>query len=190
MVFPSWKIKKVDGSEPTEFERSVAEAVFDLEQHAEFGAALKTLFFSRAVEVKVNETEMAAVVYVPVPFLTAFQKIQTKLVRELEKKLARTVVVVADRRIVAKQAKRVRAGRINRPHSRTLTAVHDSLLEDLVYPVKITGKQTRYCVDSSRRINVFLDPADRSTAEFRLECFSTVYKTMTSKDVEFEFRKL
>ncbi len=190
-MFPSWKIKKADGAEISAFERQVTEAIFDLEQHAEFGSHLKSLYISRAIEVKVTEAETAAVVFVPVPFLAAFQKIQTKLVREMEKKMSGMVVtLVAERRILAKPGKRCRAGRVDRPYSRTLTAVHDNLLEDLVYPVKITGKQTRFGVDNSRRINVFLDPQDKTTAESRVDTYSAVYKSLTSKDVEFDFRSM
>lgn len=40
--------------------------------------------------------------------------------------------------------------------SRTLTAVHDAILEDIVYPNEITGKRIRYRPDASRLIRVFL----------------------------------
>jgi small subunit ribosomal protein S7e len=36
-----------------------------------------------------------------------------------------------------------------------LTAVHDAYLEDLVYPVEITGKRTRVRLDGSRLYRVY-----------------------------------
>ncbi len=37
------------------------------------------------------------------------------------------------------------------------------------------------------RPQVFLDPKDRNTTEYKLETFAGVYKKLTGKDVTFEF---
>ena len=85
---------------------------------------------------------------VPFRLLKAFHKIQQRLVRELEKKFSgKDVVLVANRKIMpVPSAGFARA----RPRSRTLTAVHANLLEDLVYPTEIVGKRQRYRLDGSR----------------------------------------
>jgi len=36
-------------------------------------------------------------------------------------------------------------------------------------------------------VQVFLDPKERNTTEYKLETFSGVYKKLTGKDVTFEF---
>ncbi len=95
----------------------------------------------------------------PFRLLKAFHKVQTRLVRELEKKFSgKDVVIVANRRIMPKPTT---GAAIARPRSRTLTAVHAALLEDLVYPTEIVGKRTRYRTDGSKLLKVFLDPKDR-----------------------------
>jgi len=110
------------------------------------------------------------VIHVPFRLLKAFHKVQTRLVRELEKKFSgKDVVIVANRRILPKPST---GAAIARPRSRTLTAVHAALLEDLVYPTEIVGKRTRYRSDGSKLLKVFLDPKDRNTTEYKLGALS------------------
>ena len=69
------------------------------------------------------------------------------LVREIEKKFSdKHVLIVADRKIVSKTARTTQ----KRPRSRTLTAVHECLLNELVYPSEIVAKRTRVNVDGKR----------------------------------------
>ena len=80
----------------------------------------------------------------------------SRLTRELEKKFSdRHVVFVAQRRIMAKPTRTSRAKQM-RPRSRTLTSVHEKLLEDLVYPTEITGKRTRVQTDQKKIIKVYV----------------------------------
>lgn len=61
------------------------------------------------------------------------------------------VVIVATRRIVRPPKK---GSAVVRPRTRTLTAVHDGILEDVVYPAEIVGKRVRYHLDGSKVIKV------------------------------------
>lgn len=49
--------------------------------------------------------------------------------------------------------------------SRTLTAVHDAILHDLVYPAEITGKRIRIKLDGSRLFKVHLDKNQQTLVE-------------------------
>ena len=73
-----------------------------------------------------------------------------------------------------------------RPRSRTLTAVHDAILEDVVYPTEIVGKRLRFSADGNKVLKVFLDAKDRSTAETKVETYESVYRKLTGKQVSFE----
>merc|ERR1711862_282040 len=57
---------------------------------------------------------------------------QSRLVRELEKKFSgKHVVFIAQRRILAKPTRKGNKLKQKRPISRTLTAVHNAILDDL-----------------------------------------------------------
>ncbi|RUS18885.1 ribosomal protein S7e [Endogone sp. FLAS-F59071] len=114
-------------------------------------------------------------------------RIDNRLTRELEKKFSdRHVVFLAQRRIMRRPTRHTRQKQ-SRPRSRTLTAVHEKMLEDLVYPTEIVGRRTRVKVDGSKIVRVFLDTKDATSLEYKLDTFSSVYKKITGKDVVFEF---
>merc|ERR1712094_2179 len=76
-----------------------------------------------------------------------------------------------------------------RPRTRTLTAVHEYLVEDVVGPCNIVGKRTRVSQDGKKLIRIFLDAADRDQYEEKLKIFSDVYRKLTNKETEFSFVK-
>ena len=55
-----------------------------------------------------------------------------------------------------------------RPISRTLTAVHEDTLNDLVYPAEIVGKRIRIKLDGSRLVKVHLDKNQQTTVEHKV----------------------
>ena len=78
-----------------------------------------------------------------------------RLVRELEKKFSgKHVVFIAQRRILPKPTRKANKLKQKRPRSRTLLAVHNSILDDLVYPAEIVGKRIRIRLDGSRLFKV------------------------------------
>ncbi len=94
--------------------------------------------------------------------------------RELEKKFSgKHVVFVAQRTILPKTFNRGKVNAGPRPRSRTLTAVHDAILEDIVFPTEIVGKRTRYA-EGAKQMKVFLDAKDTHNMEAKLDTFSKV----------------
>ena len=176
-------------TKPTELEVSVAKALFDIQTaNSELAGELRLLQIKGAREVELVGGRKAIVVLVPVPQLKGWRRIQSRVLRELEKKLGaggeRSVLMVAFRRILPKPK---RTAMSDRPRSRTLTAVHDAWLEDMVYPTEVVGKRIRVKTDGARLLKVFLDPKDQITLEGKTEVMAAVYRKLTGKDVTFEF---
>jgi len=184
------KIIKPNGQVPDEFEETVAKEIAALEgSSSEMKADLKGLYILAAKQVSVGGKK-AVILFVPYKLLSKFNDIHQKLVRELEKKLnGKHVVIIAQRTILGMSYSRqagVKAGSV-RPRSRTLTAVHEAILDDLVYPTEIVGKRTRCRLDGTKLLKVYLDPKDQVNVETKLDTFASVYKKLTNKEVVFEF---
>merc|ERR1711977_51937 len=72
---------------PSELEQSIAQALFDLE--------------TNTADLEVGHGKKAVVIFVPVPSLAGFHRVQQRLTRELEKKFSdRHVLILASRRIL------------------------------------------------------------------------------------------
>jgi len=90
------KLVKPGDQKPTELETQVAQTLHDLEATSDIKAQLKELYITGAREVDLSGGKKAIILFVPVPQLKSFQKIQSRLVRELEKKFSgKHFVVIA-----------------------------------------------------------------------------------------------
>jgi len=184
------KIKKSSG-EPDEFEMQVANELLNLEMTStELKASLRNIYITAAKEVDCGSGRKAIVLYVPYKLLKSTNKIHQKLVRELEKKFSgKIVLIIGQRTILGKGYARDQKTSGPRPRSRTLTAVQDAILDDVVYPTEITGKRTRVKTDGKRIMKVYLDPRDQANVEGRTDTYASVYGKLTNKQVVFEFHQ-
>lgn len=183
------KIRKEKGASPTKLEEQIAQHILDIQNSSqiEWKAELNDLYISSVKEV-VLATKKVVVIFVPFRLIKDFRRVQQKLIRELEKKLSqKQVIIVAQRRILPPASKLNRTSAQKRPHSRTLTAVHDAILDDMVYPVEVTGKRIRVKTDGSRQHKIILDSKDEQAVQDRLDSYQAVYKKLTGRDAIFAF---
>merc|ERR1711959_12413 len=89
-------------SSPSEIETAINNALEDLQNNIpDLRSSLRPLQFVSAREIEVGHGRKAIVIFVPVPLLQGWHKVQQRLTRELEKKFSdRHVLLVASRRIL------------------------------------------------------------------------------------------
>jgi len=183
-------VKKGKNQKLSNIDKAVVQALAEIETNSnDLRADLRALHILAAREVSLGKSgKKAVVLFVPFKLLPHFHKIQPRLIRELEKKFSgKHVIILAQRTILSRPTRNNRVPRQKRPRSRTLTAVHDALLEDLVYPTDIVGKRTRFRLDNTRHLKIYLDKKDQANVEGKLETFSQVYKRLTGKIAHFSF---
>ena len=188
MDIASKKVFKKKGEKPSPLEVEVAKALLDLELSSkDLTEDLKSLYISSAKQIELQGGKKAIVIFVPYRLHRQFKQIQGRLVRDLEKKFNnKHVVIIAQRTILSKNFARKSHGQL-RPRSRTLSAVHDSILEDMVYPTRIVGRRIRVKNDNNKVHKIFLDPSAQKDIDYKLKTFSSVYQALTNKNAEFMF---
>uniref|UniRef100_A0A0N4ZSE9 40S ribosomal protein S7 n=1 Tax=Parastrongyloides trichosuri TaxID=131310 RepID=A0A0N4ZSE9_PARTI len=187
MVAELTKIIKSDGAPVDEVEKSVAIALKELESTEK---SIAELYIVGAKELDFGGKK-CIVIYVPVPQLKQFQKVHEQITRNLEKKFGGThIVFVAKRRILPKpqRGKKFRPSKQVRTRSRTLTTVHEAILNDLVFPAEVVGKRIRVKLDGKKLMKVHLDKSQENFVGHKVETFTQVYKSLTGKDAVFEFQ--
>lgn len=73
------KIVKPNGEQPDDLEKSIGEALLDLEVNSDLKPQLRELYITGAKELDVGDKKKCIIIFTPVPLLRQFQKIQVTL---------------------------------------------------------------------------------------------------------------
>merc|ERR1712032_138240 len=182
-----------EGQKPSELEEQIAKNLQHFEQSST--PALQThlrLVYVNAASQETYKTAAGAqekYILIRIPFrsLLAWRKVAGKVIETLEGVFKQPVVMVANRTIISTRA--VSHASQKRPRSRTLKAVHRAILDDIIMPSGVTGRQTKVTMEGRQIEKVFLDPMDRELMEARLDALSHAYQKLTTHTLHFEFSK-
>jgi len=173
---------------PTALESKICQLLVDLEASSrDLKPHLRDLGIVSARKINVTQTKKAIVIFVPKLQHQRWQKLQDRLVRELEKKFSDEDVLFIAQRKVMKLCQINPKINAPRPRTQTITAVQNEILNDVVFPTKIVGKRTRFRVGGKRLLKVYLDPKDSKDIEGRIPTYEAVYRKLTKKNVKFLF---
>ncbi|KAK8883282.1 40S ribosomal protein [Tritrichomonas musculus] len=174
--------------EATPLEQTVANALNEIADGSE-ESNKKLLAALKITGVKEVDTDGLKVVVISVPYkqIPLYRQLSGILVPELEKKISNSqVFIVGKRRAFPKTPVRGRRYMSIRPTGRTLRAVNEGLLDDLVFPTAIVGKRIHYDLKGGQTTHVILDQHDKTRVEERLNGFSIAYQKLTGLRTVFE----
>jgi small subunit ribosomal protein S7e len=147
---------------------------------------LEGVKIENAREVEIEKGERCFLVCVNTADEKDLRKIHPTLVKKFEEQFSAPVALIpAKKRVNGKLYKRYRGTKV--PRDRTLTAMFDSYLDDLLYPATIIGKRIRYPKGKVRQFKVLVDPIDKDAIEYKIPCITACYKALTNRPLEVEF---
>ena len=172
----------------SEIQKNVSTALEKIkDSEKEHKAELDPLKIEHANEVEMNDNQKCYLIQISTQNLSGFKKIHSLLTQKLEEHLSNTVMIIpARKRVNGKEYRTFVSKKV--PRDKTLTAVFDAYLDDILYPATILGKRIRYPVGrTNRTYKVFVDPLDKETINFRLDAIKACYKALTNRKLDIEF---
>ena len=149
-------------------------------------AELDTIKIEYANEVSMNDDQKCYLIQISTQNLAGFKKVHSLLTKKFETHLANTVILIPKRkRVNGKEYRTYVSKKV--PRDKTLTAVFDGYLDDILYPATIVGKRVRYPVGKTRTYKVIVDPLDKELVEDRIPAITACYKAITNRKLEIQF---
>ena len=135
-----------------------------------------------------NDDQKCFLIQISTQNLSGFKKVHALLTKKFEEHLSDNVILIPKRkRVNGKEYRTYVSKKV--PRDKTLTAVFDGYLDDILYPATIVGKRVRDPVGKTRIYKVIVDPLDKELVESRIPAITACYKAITNRKLEIEFQK-
>lgn len=180
--------KKADVPQKSAIHTEIDKIVVDATKNYADKKTSKTEIVHEVKEIKIagddKKTYNALVVYLPFVYVKNHRALISKIINDIQTKKKLPTFVVSQRTLINKKSD----FKQKIPRNRTLTAVYDSLLEDLISPGVIIGKRLRFHLDGTQHTKVFLNQESKEFLESKINMIAQIYKQLTNRKVSFEFR--
>ena len=152
----------------------------------EHKADLDQIQIEHAKEIEMTDDKKCCLIQVSTNNMSNLKKIYSLLSKKLEENLSIPVILIpAKKRVNGKEYRTYVSKKV--PRDRTLTAVFDGYLDDILFPATIVGKRIRYPSGKLRAYKVLVDPLDKENIEYKLPAMIACYKALTNRKLEIEF---
>ena len=174
----------------SEIEKNIINALEKIkDSEKEHKAELEPLKIEHANEIKMSDDKKCYLIQISTQNLPGFKKVHSLLTQKLEEHLSNAVMIIpARKRVNGKEYRTYVSKKV--PRDRTLSAVFDSYLDDILYPATIIGKRIRYPKGKCRQFKVLVDPTDKDSIEYKIPSITACYKALTNRPLVVEFPEL
>ena len=176
-----------DKSGASEIEKTIIKAFEKIKSSSEeLKRDLESIKVENASEVPTGEGKHCYLVQMSAANAKDLKKVHNVLVKQFEENFSTPVVIIPyKKRINGKLYRRYVGTKV--PRERTLAAVFDAYLDDLIYPATIIGKRIRYPKGSVRNFKIMVDPLDKDTINYKTPAITACYKALTNRNLEIQF---
>ena len=174
-------------SKVSETQKNVSTALDKIkDSEKEHKEDLEPIKIEHANEVDMNDDQKCFLIQISTTNVPGFKKVHSLLTKKLEDHLSNPVIIIpSKKRVNGKEYRSYVSKKV--PRDRTLTAVFDAYLDDILYPATIVGKRIRYPTGKTRTYKVLVDPLDKESIEYKLDAMTACYRALTNRKLEIEF---
>ena len=179
---------KKESSKKSNETQKIVSAAFDKikDSEKEHKADLEPIKIEHSNEVQMSDDQKCYLIQISTTNLAGFKKVHSLLTKKLEESLSNPVILIpAKKRVNGKEYRVYVSKKV--PRDRTLTAVFDGYLDDILYPATIVGKRIRYPTGKTRTFKVLVDPLDKDVVEYKVPAMVACYRALTNRKLEIEF---
>ena len=163
----------------TEIEKNFNNELNKIKNNEKDVKELESIKIVNASEVALEGNKHCYLVQVECASEKDLKKVNRLLTKKLEDHFSTPVVIIpAKKRINGNLYKKYQGTKV--PRDRTLSAVFDAYLDDLVFPATIIAK------GKVRHFKVLIDNIDKEAIEYKVPSITACYKALTNRDLQVE----